>query len=105
MKNILILFLTLFCFVPQVNGQNRLSQDQNQICTLNEIPIWNEKGEKPNRLMTQEELIVFNKAVKQIKEKNITFQVVFVVKYLDNFYLLCKRNDKYWTLVPKQLDN
>ena len=54
--------------------------------------------------MTQEELIVFNKAVKQIKEKNITFQVVFVVKYLDNFYLLCKKDNEYWILEPKNLD-
>lgn len=104
MKNILILFITLFCFVPQVSGQNMLSQDQNQICTLNEIPIWNEKGEKPNRQMTKEELMVFNKAVKQVKEQNITFQVVFVVKYSDNFYLLCKKDNEYWILEPKNLD-
>ena len=109
MKN-LILFFTLSCFCLQVYGQNLVSQTQNQTCTLSEVRIWNEKGEKPNRPMTKEELIVFNKAVKQIKEQNRTFQVVFVTTYIDQdgkyrFGLLCKRDNKYWTLDPKQLDN
>jgi hypothetical protein len=98
----LILLLTFFCFSLQVNGQN-------QTCSLNEVPIWNSTGEKPNRPMTKDELMVFNKAVKQIKEQNITFQVVFITTYIDQdgkygFSLLCKRDNKYWTLDPKQLD-
>lgn len=59
--------------------------------------------------MTNEELRVFKKAVKQIKEQNKTFQVVFVTTYRDQdgkygFSLLCKRDNKNWSLDPKQLD-